>query len=343
VRGPRLLAGDIGGTKTDLAIFDRVSGPRAPLVSGRLLSEQYARLEDLVHDFLMQHDLSIDYACFDVAGPVIDGHVKLTNLPWELDEATLTQALNVHAVWLLNDLLAIASAVPFLVPRDLHPLNAGTPSHGGTIAVIAPGTGLGEAFLTWDGARYHAYPSEGGHTDFGPINRTQVDLLLYLRDRFEHVSYERVCSGIGLPNIYQFLRDTQRAPESPVIAARLGQTPLHEQAHVIIDAALHVQPSDQLCAATVDLFVAILGAETANLLLNVLATGGVYMTGGIPLHIRPALERGTLMQAAMSKGRFADLIGQVPIQLITYPQVALLGAAGYGLEQMGAVRPLMHR
>src|SRR5947208_2542885 len=202
--GPLLLAGDTGGTKTDLAIYSLDAGPRAPLAGGRLPSDQYPSLEALVRAFLDQKGARVDFACFAVAGPVIDGRARLTNLPWKLDEITLRDTLGLKRVWLMNDLLAIANGVPYLGPDDLLTLHPGTPAPGGSIAVIAPGTGLGEAFLTWDGTRYRAYPSEGGHCNFGPIDRTQVDLYLYLRERFGHVSYERVCSGIGMPNIYRF-------------------------------------------------------------------------------------------------------------------------------------------
>jgi glucokinase len=341
-RSPLLLAGDIGGTKTDFGVYTLEHGPRAPIASGRLPSDQYTNFEQLVEAFLTQHDLRVDYACFAVAGPVIDGHVNVTNLPWKLDERALADTLKLKQVWLLNDLLATASAVPYLVPDDLHTLNPGTPVRGGTIAVIAPGTGLGEAFLTFDGTRYRAYPSEGGHCDFGPTNQTQVELYLYLHARFGHVSYERVCSGIGMPTIYQFLRDQGTIPEASAIAARLAQTPQHEQASIISDAALDEHAPDKLCAAALEMFVSILGAETANLMLKVLSTGGVYIAGGIPVHILPALQAGTFMQSATNKGRFAELVRSIPMHIVTNEHVALIGSASHGLEMLRASPAMIH-
>ena len=340
--GPRLLAGDIGGTKTDLAIYTLASGPHTPITSGRLPSAKYENLESLVRDFLAQVDMTVDYACFDVAGPVINGNAKLTNLPWALNEAALQQALGVRAVWLLNDLLAIANAVPHLLQEDLYTLNPATPVPGGTIAVIAPGTGLGEAFLTWDGHRYHAYPSEGGHSTFGPINEIQMELFLYLSKQFGHVSYERVCSGLGIPNIYSFFKDSGYAPESPTLAAELAETPQNEKARVIVNAAMDANAPDQLCAATLETFVSILGAETANLMLKVLSEGGVYIAGGIPMKILPALQDDTFMKGVTNKGRLSDVVSQFPIYVIQNPQVALIGVASYGIEMVRAHFPLAH-
>src|SRR5437868_501017 len=218
-----LLAGDIGGTKTALAVFSPEAGPRVPHAQAEFPSARYPNLEAIVRTFVAQTTLPVDQACFAVAGPVIAERAKITNLPWVIDAATLRQELRLGAVALLNDLEAIAWAVPILQPDDLRTLNRGEASPGGTIAVIAPGTGLGEAFLTWDGTGYRAHASEGGHTDFAPMDATQVGLLQYLLQRSDHVSYEHVCSGIGLPNIYAYLRDSGAAPEAPALAARLAR------------------------------------------------------------------------------------------------------------------------
>src|SRR4051794_22643611 len=221
-----LLSGDIGGTKTALAVFSPEAGPRVSHAQAEFPSARYPNLGAIVRAFLAQITpavggskgllLPVDQACFAVAGPVIAGRAKITNLPWVIDAAALRQELRLGAVALLNDLEAIAWAVPILQPDDLRTLNQGEASPRGTIAVIAPGTGLGEAFLTWDGTGYHAHASEGGHTDFAPMDATQVGLLQYLLQRSDHVSYEHVCSGIGIPNIYAYLRDSGAAPESPV-------------------------------------------------------------------------------------------------------------------------------
>lgn len=342
VHGPRLLVGDVGGTKTDLAVYAVAAGPRSPIVAARYPSTQHGSLDALARAFLAQHRLEVDFACFDVAGPVADGHVKLTNLPWELDEAELATALGVRRCWLLNDLLAIASAVPYLVEDDLLQVRGGTAASGGTIGVIAPGTGLGEAFLTWDGNRYRAFPSEGGHTTFGPVDDLQAELGAWLRRRFNHVSYERVCSGIGIPSIYGFFRDGRGMAEDAHVAARLSQTPAHEQARVILDAALDPHAPDALSQATLDMFIRILGAETANLMLKVLSTGGIYMAGGLALRLAPQLRSEQWMGGAAEAGRLSNLIAAMPIYVISNPEVALIGAAGYGIEQVRHGQPLLH-
>lgn len=334
---PCLLAADIGGTKTDLGVYALGSGPRAPLATGRLPSTDYDGIVPLARAFLEANGLRVDYACFDVAGPVVDGRAKLTNLPWQLDEAALARALGVKAVWLLNDLAATAAAVPHLDAADIVTLNAGQPVAGGTIAVIAPGTGLGEAFLTWDGNRYRAYPSEGGHASFGPATPDEAALYLYVRERFGHVSYERVCSGIGMVNLYAFHRDRRAAVESPSIAARLAAAPEQERARVIIDGALDPARPDPLCAATLASFVAILGTETANLMLTTLSTGGVYIAGGIPARILTTLQAGDFLARLQDKGRMKTVVARMPVHVVTLPQVALLGAASHGLEQIRAV------
>ena len=324
-----LLAGDIGGTKTALAIFSSENGPRAPLTQAEYHSGDYPDLAAVVRTFLAATALPVDSACFDVAGPVLGGRAHATNLPWVLDEAALARELGIPTVRLLNDLEALARAIPLLEPDDLHSLNTGEADPRGTIAVIAPGTGLGEAFLTWDGTRYRAHPSEGGHADFAPTDDVQIGLLEYMLKRYDHVSYEHVCSGIGIPHLYAFLRERGCEPESPEIAMRL--TTASEPTKAICDAALHPTSPDALCAATLDLFLAILGAEAGNLALKVLATGGVYLGGGIPMHIAPAVGRGPCMAAFRAKGRFTELLNRVPVHLIVR-RAALIGAADCGLH-----------
>jgi glucokinase len=332
--GPRLLAADIGGTKIDLGVYAIDGGPSAPLATGRLASADYAGIAPLARAFLEAHGLAVDYACCAVAGPVADGQARLTNLPWALEEAALASALGVKAAWLLNDLVATATAVPHLGAGDLVTLNAGTPVAGGTIAVVAPGTGLGEAFLTWDGGRYRAYPSEGGHASFGPATPDEAALYLYVRERFGHVSYERVCSGIGLPNLYAFHRDRRGVGESPTLAAQLAAAPENDRARVIIDGALDPAAPDPLCAAALETFVAILGTETSNLMLKTLSTGGVYVAGGIAARIVPLLQADGFLARLRDKGRMSAVVARMPVHVVTAPQAALVGAASHGLERM---------
>jgi glucokinase len=326
-----LLAGDIGGTKTLLGLYKLESGARQPMAQAEFPSAKYPGLEQMVREFLRQINQTAQYACFDVAGPVIGGRAHLTNLPWSLEEETLREDLGLKGVVLLNDLKAIAYAVPHLQPVDLYTLNPGKPNPHGAIAVIAPGTGLGEAFLVWSGTEYIACSSEGGHADFAPTDETQAELWRHVSKKFGHVSYERVCSGQGLPNIYDFLRDTEYAQEPPGFAAKLAAAP--DRTPLIVQAALDDPAANPLCAATLQIFVSILGTEAGNLALKVLATGGVYLAGGIPKRFLPQLEDGRFMRAFVSKGRFNDLLRDMPVHVVI-SRVALMGAAQYGLDHL---------
>lgn len=325
-----LLAGDVGGTKTNLALFSKEKGWRAPLAEATFPSANYPSLEELVQEFLEQQHVSIDHASFGVAGPVVASRATITNLPWVMDEAQLQQALGIPSVRLLNDLDAIAHAVPYLEAQDLLTLNAGKPVEHGALAVIAPGTGLGEAFLTWDGSRYHSHTSEGGHADFAPANVVQLELLRYLFKRFPHVSFERVCSGKGLPNIYAFLKESGYAEPSWLAGQLAG---VQDITPIIINAALNKEVPCEICVAALNTFVSILGAEAGNLALKVLATGGVYIGGGIPPRILPFLEGEQFMQAFRSKGRLGNVLAAMPVHVILNPKTALLGAARHGFER----------
>jgi glucokinase len=326
-----LIAGDIGGTKTDLAIYSSESGPHAPLAQTEVHSADYPSLQAMVAEFLAQVKMSVDVASFDVAGPVINGHVKTTNLPWVMDESSLAKDLNLKSVHLMNDLEAVARAVPVLRALDLLTLNEGEPVLKGPIAIIAPGTGLGESFLTWDGSQYLAHSSEGGHSDFAPTDERQIRLLGYLLPRFGHVGVERVCSGIGVPNIYEYLRDEEKMPESPEVAQLIASAKDHTKA--IVEAAADPHHPSELCRTTIEMLVSILASEAGNLALKVLATGGIYLAGGIALHVLGALQEPRFMQAFTKKGRFKDLMARIPIHVIT-TRAALVGAATYGLESL---------
>jgi len=327
-----LLVGDVGGTKTDVAVLASASGPRTFFARRRFHSADYQSLAAIAREFIAQLETPVTHACFDVAGPVVDGRAHLTNLPWELSAQALRHELNLEEAWVINDLAAIAHAIPLLQPDDLHTLNAGKPVEGGAMAIIAPGTGLGEAFLVWDGAAYRGYASEGGHADFAPSTAVQMDLLRYLQHRFDHVSYEIVCSGLGIPHLYEFFRDRAHAPESPELAAQLAAA--EDRTPLIVERALHAGAPDALCAATLEAFVTILGAEAGNLALKVLATGGVFIGGGIAPRIVPLLEDGNFIAAFRRKGRFVELLSRVPIHVIMVDDAALIGAASYGLVRM---------
>jgi glucokinase len=280
---------------------------------------------------LNQVKISVDVASFDVAGPVINGSAKTTNLPWVMDESSLARDLNLKTVHLMNDLEAVARAVPVLRPADLITLNEGEPVSKGPIAIIAPGTGLGESFLTWEGSQYVSHSSEGGHSDFAPSDERQMRLLAWLLPRFGHVGVERVCSGIGIPNIYEFLRDEEKILERPDVAQSIAAAKDHTQA--IVSAAVDLDHPSELCRATVETMVSILASEAGNLVLKVLATGGLYVAGGVALHLLEVLRGPLFMQNFINKGRFKDLMAHIPIHIIT-TRAALVGAATFGLQTL---------
>ena len=327
-----LLAGDVGGTKTILAVFSAQAGPREPLARSEFASQDFRSLAEMVAAFLKTVSHPIDAACFGIAGPVIEGAVKTTNLPWLVEAREIGAQFGLEPVHLLNDLEAVAHAVPLLGPADLQTLAAGQPVENGNLAIIAPGTGLGEAFLTRDGDRWIAHASEGGHADFAPADDLQMELLRYLKPRFGHVSFERVSSGIGVPNIYDFLRDSGYASETADIARQLDGTT--DRTRTILQVALETPEASPLCAATLDVFTSVLGAEAGNLTLKVMATGGLYLGGGIPPRILASLESGPFLTFFRDKGRFSELMSRIPVHVIV-AQAALIGAASHGLIWMG--------
>ncbi len=327
-----LLIGDIGGTKTDLLVVSEAAGLAHPLARARLKSAGYPDLKTLLGEFLATTGLTVRHACLDVAGPVINGRAHLTNLPWEVDGAALCAELAFGSVDILNDLAAIAHAIPILQPTDVRTLNAGVETSAATKAVIAPGTGLGEAFLVWDGARYLPQPSEGGHVDFAAPTPELVGLAPYLRDRYDHVSYELVCSGVGIPHLYDFFRDQEGAQESPELAARLAAQ--SDRTPLILEAALRQNAPDALCRAAVDAFLTILAAEAGNLALKVFALGGVYIAGGIPPRLLSLIDPQRFARTFRAKGRFARLLAQVPVRLVVNPDATLMGTAAYGWARM---------
>jgi glucokinase len=331
----KFLAGDIGGTKTVIAAYSSKAGVRAPICEERYPSQEYPDLEAILHKFLAAHkDIQPEAGVFGVAGPVIQGQAQVTNVPWLMDEKKIKKDLGFKQVKLLNDLAAVAQAIPALQDDERLCLHAGERDIHGNIAIIAPGTGLGEAFLTWQDGSYRVHSSEGGHVSFAPTDATEVRLLLYMMERYEHVSYERVCSGLGIPNIYAFVKDSDMASEPEWLRERLASA--SDPTPVIIQAA---QENDEekrakICEMTLDLFVSILGEEAGNLAIKVMATGGIFIGGGIPPRIIPALQSGRLLQALHTKGRFGTILQRIPVYAILNPDAALLGAACYEMATL---------
>jgi len=305
------IAGDIGGTHTRLALFD--PGAAGPAALEVYSSRDHDGLEAMIGAFLETHPAHVERACFGVAGPVQNGHVKTTNLAWPVDARHVAQMLGIERVGLVNDLYANAYGIADLGPDDIETLREGDPTMGGNAAVISAGTGLGEAGLFWDRHRYHVFASEGGHTDFGPRDEDELALRAYLARNHAHVSYERVCSGMGLVAIHDFL------------AHRAGRGLGRTDASAITKAAL--DGSDDICSQALDMMVRIYGAEAGNLALKLLATGGIYVGGGIAPRILPRLQDGSFLEALDAKGRFAGLLSRIPVHVILNDRTALLGAA----------------
>ena len=330
-----LLAGDIGGTKTDLGIF-RPGGPHGndpEPVDGTFRtfsSAGFPEPESLLRHYMSAVGVKVEKAVFAVAGPVEGGQARITNLHSVLSEDQLRKALDIPHVRLINDLEATAYAVPFLAEREKHTLNEGRPSVKGTIAVIAPGTGLGESFLTWDGSCCHAHATEGSHVDFAPTSALEVKLLRHFLSVYEHVSYERVCSGMGIPNIYSFLKDAGEAQEPAWLTRLFSES--GDPAAVIVNNALDSENRCEICRLTLDMFVSILGAEAGNLALKVMSRGGVYLGGGISPRITGILGNGLFMKSFRAKGRMSDIVSEIPVHIILNPHVTIYGAARFGLD-----------
>jgi glucokinase len=330
-----LLAGDIGGTSTRLGLFEVAGGKVRVLVRERYGTREHPGLDAIVREFRRRHGQAIVGACFGVAGPVVGGHVMPLNLAWAVDAGVLARVLDQPRVLLINDLVANAHGIFTLDDKDLAVLNAGAAGATGNIAVISAGTGLGEAGMYWDGAQHHPFAGEGGHCDYAPHADLELELLRYLQGRFgAHVSWERVLSGPGLANIYAFLRDTGRGTEPDWLAAAIssGDGPA-----VISRAAL--EGKSDLCAQALDIFVAAYGDEASNLALKLMATGGVYLGGGIAPRILDRLKGPAFMEAFTAKGRLGPLLATIPVRVIMNDETALFGAARYAAVRAALIQP----
>ncbi len=319
----KVLAGDLGGTKTILTIAEVGKGRGHLLDEKRYASGEHSNFTSIVLDFLSGAKNQASLACFGVAGPVMEGRAELTNLPWVLIESDLQRNLGLARARLINDFVAVAHGIEALAAEDLEILHPATAVPGGTVAVIGAGTGLGEAIVMRATGKRVVVPSEGGHSDFAARNDLEIDFLRYMIAKYGRVSYERVLSGPGLANIYEFFQKTGRENESDALRQAIGEAA--DPAPVIQRFA--DDEKDPLCEAILDLFISIYGAEAGNLALKAVATGGVYVAGGIAPRIIHRLKAGEFRRSFLAKGRLAEEVGAMPVYAVMNHKVGLLGAA----------------
>jgi glucokinase len=319
-----ILAADVGATKADLALYEARGAAREPLWRTRVASGRYASLEALLADVLPQGTTRLCFASLAVPGPVRQGRAHLTNLPWDVEAERIAGFLGAPTR-LINDVQALAYAVPELEEEDREILREGKSDPEGAIAVLAVGTGLGEAFLIRGREGYVACPSEGGHAGFAPCNALQLELLAYLQRRFGHVSIERVCSGRALPFLYEFFREKEPQAADPAVEQALRQSP--DPTPVIIERGLlPVAEASLVCRRALELFVTILASEAGDFALKIFALGGVYLAGGIPPKILPLCRESGFREAFQEKGRLSFLLREIPVYLLKREGAALLGA-----------------
>src|SRR5579859_6419437 len=318
-----ILAGDVGGTKVHLAVYDFTEGKLSHTRDKQFPAKEYSGLEEIVKEFLCTDRVSA--ACFGVPGPVRDGRLRLTNLPWTIDSRELATNLKIDHVFLINDLEANGYGVAELKADQVYTLAEGDSSQVGNRALIAAGTGLGEGYLVWNGKTHIPYPSEGGHVDYAPRNEDEIDLLRFLKQKYNgRVSFERVVAGMGMTNIYEFLRDVRGVEEPSWLADRIAS---EDPNAVITELALAAK--SEICEKALDMFVSAYGAEAGNLALKVLSVGGLYVGGGIAPKILEKLKDGTFLKAFQDKGRLSQLLINMPVRVILESRAALMGAAAY--------------
>ena len=318
----KVLAGDIGGTKTSLAIFE-VDGTKLDMLTlEKYPSQQYGTLDEIVRQFVETQSLQCDWASFGIAGPVRNGRAETTNLPWMIDAQRLTDDIGFRKVWLMNDLEANAWGISALEEKDFCVLCEGKPDPNGNASIISAGTGLGQAGLYWNGSEHRPFASEGGHSDFAPHSDLEIALLQYLKQRHPHVSWERVVSGMGLVNIYEFLRD-HRGTETPAWLAE--EMNAGDKAAAISKAANN--KNCPICAETLELFIHLYGVEAGNQALKIMSTAGVYLGGGIAPKNLNLFREGTFLKSFRAKGRMESLMHDIPVKVILNDLTALYGPA----------------
>jgi len=332
-----ILAGDVGGTKTNVGLFEAVDGVPRLVRTARFRSAEYPGLAALLADFLVQGPAGpVEAACFGVPGPVLENRASTPNLAWEIDGGRVARELDLPGLFLINDLVATAEGIPLLAEDETVVLQDGAPDvpgHAGNRALIAAGTGLGMALLPRVGDGWVPVPSEGGHADFAPRNEEEIELLRHLRERFGRVSIERVLSGPGLAGIYGYLRDVHGVPETPRVREALGRG--DDPARVIGESGQAAPGSEarcDLCARCLGIFAAVYGATAGNLALTGTATGGVWLGGGIAPKILARLQDGLFQQTFVAKGRFVPFLERIPVRVIRNDTTAMRGAARRALH-----------
>jgi glucokinase len=327
-----ILAGDIGGTNTRIALFQQDGGKLKLVRECIYPSRQHQGLDEIVGRFLRDQAATADKACFGIAGPVLDGRANASNLAWIVDARQLSRETAIKNVWLINDLEAHAYGISDLDPDDLITLNPGKPC-AGNAALIAAGTGLGEAGMFWDGTAHHAFAGEGGHADFAPGSELELALHAYLMKKFDHVSCERVLSGPGIKNIYDFLRDSKTEQEPPWLKDELDHAP----DPVVLISQYGLEGKAAICTRALDVFVGAYGAEAGNVALRIMAVNGLYISGGIAGKLLPKMSEPWFMKAFLNKGRMQPLLENVPVKIIINDHIGLLGAARYAVTKTNAV------
>ena len=321
------LAGDVGGTKTLLALYDYHGGNLKETRRKRYLSGEHKCLEEIIEDFLKEEKKPPSRCCFAIAGPTEGGVSHTINLQWVVSAEKISKHFNIESTFLINDLVANAWGIRELSSSDLMTLNQGTPLNDGNQGMVSPGTGLGEAVLFYDGKQRIPGASEGGHADFSPRNDQEVELFKYLKGKFGHVSKERVLSGQGIVNLYQFLVDTGRYKPGPAVLERMKN---ENPAKVITE--MGISNENECCQTLLSWFCSLLGAEAGNFALSIMGTGGIFLGGGIVPKIIPELKKGEFMKAFVNKGRLTSLLSSVPVHVILEEDTALKGAAYYCLR-----------
>jgi glucokinase len=327
-----VLAGDVGGTNIRLAVFSSEKGLKGCVHEAVFPSRRYQSLREVLEEFFSAIDLQPQAAAFVIAGPVLGDQVEITNLGWVARKQDVRAVLGDFPLGFYNDLAGVSNFVPIAKADDLVVLNPGESIKNRTKAVLAPGTGLGEGFVVWDGTEYRVQPSEGGHASFAPVNEIQEELLAFMRQSYDHVSFERVCSGLAIPHLYQFFKQREDFKEPDWFKQALAEA--DDQTPVIVNAAFDMERQIPLCEQVLRLFTGVLAAEAGNLALKVLAVGGVYLAGGVTQRILPLLQ-SSFVEGYIHKGRFSEFLQSIPVYVVTHPQPALFGAAKFAFRLAG--------